>query len=169
MKKSGAIFLVAAMTASFFVSYDKAGQIFDSIRTVFADEADETEASSSKEEAPKSETKPEAAKPSKPKKKVEEKKEQTESETKHQLNKNYAENKNQIVWQVLEKNPKSEPFKERPGRNSSCLCTLILCQIMSQETQRAELQFLHDNKQVDEKHQHKRYDGCLYKSRAAPY
>ena len=45
-KKSTAIVLVAAITTSVIMSYDKAGQLFDSIRTVFADEVEDAEASS---------------------------------------------------------------------------------------------------------------------------
>ena len=55
-KKSTAIVLVAAMTTSVIMSYDKAGQLFDSIRTVFADEVEDAEASSAESEAPFVET-----------------------------------------------------------------------------------------------------------------
>ena len=55
-KKSTAIVLVAAMTTSVIMSYDKAGQLFDSIRTVFADEVEDAEASSAESEAPVVET-----------------------------------------------------------------------------------------------------------------
>ena len=56
-KKSTAIVLVAAMTTSVIMSYDKAGQLFDSIRTVFADEVEDADASSAESEAPVVETK----------------------------------------------------------------------------------------------------------------
>ena len=39
-KKAMAILLVAAMTSSVVLAYDKAGQLFNSIRTVFADEVE---------------------------------------------------------------------------------------------------------------------------------
>ena len=55
-KKSTAIVLVAAMTTSVIMSYDKAGQFFDSIRTVLADEVEEAEESSAEGEAPITET-----------------------------------------------------------------------------------------------------------------
>lgn len=55
-KKSTAIVLVAAMTTSVIMSYDKAGQLFDSIRTVFADEVEDADASSVESEAPVVET-----------------------------------------------------------------------------------------------------------------
>ena len=45
IKRVIAIMLVAVMTASVFTSYDKAGQFFNSIKSVFADEIDEEEAS----------------------------------------------------------------------------------------------------------------------------
>ncbi len=55
-KKSTAIVLVAAMTTSVIMSYDKAGQLFNSIRTVFADEVEDAEASSAESEDPVVET-----------------------------------------------------------------------------------------------------------------
>lgn len=50
-KKLVAIVLVSAMTASVIMSYDKAGLLFKSIRTVFADEVEDAEASSAESEA----------------------------------------------------------------------------------------------------------------------
>ncbi|MBR4914813.1 MAG: InlB B-repeat-containing protein [Clostridiales bacterium] len=55
-KKSIAIVLVASMSVSLFMTYDKAGQFFNSIKTVFADEVEDAEASSAESEAPVSET-----------------------------------------------------------------------------------------------------------------
>ena len=55
-KKFIASVLAAAMTTSVIMSYDKAGQFFDSIRTVLADEVEEAEESSAEGEAPVTET-----------------------------------------------------------------------------------------------------------------
>lgn len=73
LKKAIATILVAAMTASIVMTYDKAGQFFGSIKTVFADEVEGEETPSAESEAPKAEPKatepketkaPEATKPS---------------------------------------------------------------------------------------------------------
>ena len=56
INKSIAIVLVASMSVSLFMTYDKAGQFFNSIKTVFADEVEDAEASSAESEAPVSET-----------------------------------------------------------------------------------------------------------------
>ncbi len=72
LKKAIATILVAAMTASIVMTYDKAGQFFGSIKTVFADEVEGEETPSAESEAPKAEPKatepketkaPEATKP----------------------------------------------------------------------------------------------------------
>ena len=55
-KKGIAIVLVATMTVSVIMTYDKAGQFFNTIKTVFADEVEDAEASSAESEAPVSET-----------------------------------------------------------------------------------------------------------------
>ena len=55
-KKGIAIVLVATMTVSVIMTYDKAGQFFNSIKTVFADEVEDAEASPAESEAPVSET-----------------------------------------------------------------------------------------------------------------
>ena len=55
-KKFIASVLAAAMTTSVIMSYDKAGQFFDSISTVLADEVEEAEESSAEGEAPVTET-----------------------------------------------------------------------------------------------------------------
>ena len=55
-KKCIAIVLAAAMTTSVIMSYDKAGQFFDSIRTVLADVVEEAEESLAEGEAPVTET-----------------------------------------------------------------------------------------------------------------
>ncbi len=57
LKKAIAIILVAAMTASIVLAYDKAGQFFGSIKTVFADEVEGEETPSAESEAPKAEPK----------------------------------------------------------------------------------------------------------------
>lgn len=55
-KKLVAIVLVSAMTASVIMSYDKAGQFFNSIRTVFADEVEDADVSSTESGDPTSPT-----------------------------------------------------------------------------------------------------------------
>ncbi len=74
LKKAIATILVAALTASVIITYDKAGQFFNSIRTVFADEVEGADTPSAESEAPKAEPKatepketkaPEATKPAK--------------------------------------------------------------------------------------------------------
>ncbi len=57
LKKAIATILVAAMTASIVMTYDKAGQFFGSIKTVFADEVEGEETPSAESEAPKAEPK----------------------------------------------------------------------------------------------------------------
>ena len=61
-KKAMAILLVATMTSSVVLAYDKAGQLFNSIRTVFADEVEGDETPSTESEAPKA-TEPKATEP----------------------------------------------------------------------------------------------------------
>ncbi len=67
LKKAIATILVAALTASVIITYDKAGQFFNSIRTVFADEVEGADTPPAESEAPKAEPKetkaPEATKP----------------------------------------------------------------------------------------------------------
>ena len=53
-KKLFTIVLVSAMTASVIMSYDKAGQFFNSIRTVFADEVEDADVSSAESGVPTS-------------------------------------------------------------------------------------------------------------------
>ena len=55
-KKLVAIVLVSAMTASVIMSYDKTGQFFNSIRTVFADEVEDADVSSTESGDPTSPT-----------------------------------------------------------------------------------------------------------------
>lgn len=55
-KKLVAIVLVSAMTASVIMSYDKAGQFFNSIKTVFADEVEDADVSSAESGDPTSPT-----------------------------------------------------------------------------------------------------------------